>query len=101
MRVREIVQHLGVGDREFSHDVAGVCGLGGELHKQVPMLSQSVSRPVAYAHLLALLLFLADHHDTGHAMLPHHPPEIVHCRLHWSLSEDVLMPALVALWVIV
>ena len=52
--------------------------------------------PISAPHL-SFLLQLAEHHDGGCPVLPDHPPEVINCVLHWTLSHNVLVALLVAL----
>ena len=59
---------------------------------------RTCSHPLSY---LSLLLCATEHQNTRHTVFPHHPPEVIHCGLHGTLCQDVLVSALVALCVCV
>ena len=46
---------------------------------------------------LAVFFQLTQHHNTATLVLPHHPPEVLHCTLQWTLSHYVGISLLVTL----
>ena len=46
---------------------------------------------------LSFLLGLTQHEDTGDVVFPHHPPEVIHSWLQWTLGQDVLVSVLITL----